>query len=1195
MRKPVKHGARVIAAVVIATGLLSSSFSPAAAAGDPWRDTTKTPAERAAALLDAMSFDEKVQVALDNFVPLTGYGLPSVLRSHDGPSGISVEGATAFPAALGLAATFDTDLAQRYGAAIAREARDNGSAIWLGPATDITRQPLSGRLAENLGEDPHLVGTIARAEVDGAKSQNVMTTVKHYGANVQEYARMGFVGESTDWLAMMKYCFSETQCIDVPLGYRTPAINENIPEQALREIYQAPVIATVKGDGADSVMCAYNQVNGLPACENPDLLSSLKSEFSGFVIPDYLAAQRDAVAAALAGTDIAGFDNGNQQRTAEMYTSGQIPEEILNDSDFRILHALFASGVYDNPAVATGQPVSRPEHVQLATEVAAKGMVLLKNTDNILPLSTSQDTSIAVIGPTGMDAIYTEGGSGPSVPVSAATAVTPLAGIQERAGGTTSVIHSQGSAGDIGATQLVPATWTAKFWDTAKPKGAPAFTRTDSTIALNGVPQTPVKLTTPFSATWTATIDPPETGLYRFTTLVSGDMTLAVNGKTVIDARKPTSNCGGGRDYPEQAMVSLEAGKPVTLEVKYSSISNTICVASNNINLAWQTPSQSQIPAAVAAAENAEVAIVVVNAASGEGSDRNTLKLPGDQNHLIEAVADANPRTVVVLNTAGPVLMPWLDKVEGVIQAWYPGQTFGTALAKVLYGDINPSGRLPLTFPASAKQGPVAATSAALTGDETGSLNFDEGIYVGYRWYDMARQTPLFPFGFGLSYTSFSYSNLTVVPDDTGATLTVDVRNEGSRAGTATPQFYLGAPTGDYDAQFARYSLAAYQRVTLDAGESETVSVRIDNDQLRYWDTASHSWQFAEGGRTISVGDSVRNITETVPLATPAVVPPDSTALSVLVAASRALLASSANQYTAESVAVLTAALDAADQVLADPTADQDTIDQSVVTIHAALGGLEANTPAVDKAVLQHVLDSASALSNPGGRYTTASWKQLQTAIGQAQQILDDPEASQAEVDQAIQTLATALSDLEPAAQAVVVEKIKLNQSQLQLVKGKSLRLEDGVYFANGVHPSYTGRVTWTSSNPKIATVNSNGTVKAKKPGTTTITVTTKDKTSKGKKLSTTIKVTVVKSKPKAKVTKVTASIPKTMKPGQVAFTTGKYTPAKVTGVKVTYSSSKPSVISVDVAGRLLAKSKGATTIKVKAGGKTKSYKITVK
>lgn len=843
---------RFACAAVAASAVVLGVVTPAHAETEPWRDPDRSAAERARLLLRAMTFDEKIQVALDNFAPVTKYGLPAILASHDGPSGISVDGATAFPSAQTLAATFDSDLAKQYGTAVAQEVRASGRSIWLGPAADVARQPLAGRQAENLGEDPYLIGTTARAEVDGAKSQDVMTTVKHYGANVQEYGRMGF--ESDD-----------------PADYfgRTPAINENIPAQALHEIYEAPVLATTEGNGTDSVMCSYNQVNGKPACQNPDLLGTVKQSFQGLVIPDFLVAQRDAVLAALAGVDIAGFDNGNQQRTAAMYTSGQIPRSVLEEGDYRILFAIFNSGVFDNPPV-TKSEISTAANRELAATVAAKGMVLLKNKSNTLPLSPTKDKSVAVIGPSGTDAMYVQGG-GPAVPISAASQVTPLQGITNRAGATTTITAAQGSAGDVAATDLVAGSqlvasdgsgegWAAKYWDTATPQGAPAINRRDASIDVSAVP---AGLTAPYSAEWTSTFTPKESGLYRFTSLVSGDMTFTAGNTTVIKTLKPASFLFAGPQYPAQGTISLKAGKPVTLKLSYSSASTAF--GNDGVNLAWQTPSQSKIAAAVAAAKKAKTAVVLANFASGEGADRDSLSLPGDQNQLIEAVAAANPRTVVVLNTAGPVLMPWLDKVEGVVQAWYPGQTFGTALGKVLYGDVNPSGHLPVTFPASNSQGPAPATTDSLKG-ENGTLDFKEGIYVGYRWYDKTGQKPLFPFGYGLSYTKFKYSDLRSTPDRSGATVSVKVTNTGTRSGAAAPQFYLGAPSGHYNAQFAKRALVAFSKVDLQAGQTRTIKVHVDRDQLRYWDAGQNRWKDATAGRTITVGESSQDLNLTTKL-----------------------------------------------------------------------------------------------------------------------------------------------------------------------------------------------------------------------------------------------------------------------------------------------------------------------------------------
>lgn len=321
---------------------------------------------------------------------------------------------------------------------------------------------------------------------------------------------------------------------------------------------------------------------------------------------------------------------------------------------------------------------------------------------------------------------------------------------------------------------------------------------------------------------------------------------------------------------------------------------------------------------------------------------------------------------------------------------------------------------------------------------------------------------------------------------------------------------------------------------------------------------------------------------------------------AVLAASVTALESLTGANYTAASWTSFADALAAAKAVLADPEATQAQVDEAVEALHAAAAALTTTSVAVDKAVLQSVYSSALALSNATGAYTAASWSNLQAEIADAKAVLDRDAATQPEIDQAVGELAAALAGLEPAYDDaspvnLKVEQVKLNQSQVRLVKGKSLQLEEGVYFAGGVHASYADGVTWTSSNPKVATVDSTGKVKARKAGTVTITATTKATTAAGEKLSASAKVTVVKKKPKAKVKKVTASVPRTMTVGQQAFITGTYSPAKVTGVKVTYSTSKPGVVDVDQAGRLIAQGVGTDTVKVKAGGKTKTYKVTVR
>ena len=382
--------------------------------------------------------------------------------------------------------------------------------------------------------------------------------------------------------------------------------------------------------------------------------------------------------------------------------------------------------MFDHPLPAKpATEVSTPQHQQVAAEVAEAGMVLLKNDHQVLPLS-GQVRSIAVIGPTGNDAVFVTGGSA-GVPLAAGQAVTPLAGITARAASAgVQVTSAQGSAGDVASPTLVPSSaltpssgtgpgLLGTYWNNGDFSGAPVLTRVDPTVDLSTAPTQTGAL---WSAKWTGTLTPAETGLYRFSLAESGIATLKIAGQTFGPAYREATQFVVGPHYVLQGTVRLTAGKPVPVEIDYSSISGLF---SQEIHFGWQTPSQSGIPAAVAAARQADVAIVFANDAQGEGMDRTSLSLPGDQDQLISAVARANRRTIVVLNTGGPVLMPWLHAVDGVLEAWYPGQTFGTAIAAVLFGDADPAGRLPVTFPASDTQGPAPATQPGITRASTAS------------------------------------------------------------------------------------------------------------------------------------------------------------------------------------------------------------------------------------------------------------------------------------------------------------------------------------------------------------------------------------------------------------------------------------------------------------------------------------------
>jgi beta-glucosidase len=828
---------------VVLVVVACACLAPPALADDPWRDSAQPPGQRADELLAAMSFDQKVAVALGDYASVASLGVPA-LNGDDGPSGIRATGTTSFPSAQTLAATFDRGLAHAYGDAIGAEARGKGFNWWLGPAMDIARTPLAGRQPENLGEDPFLAGETVAQEIAAAKTRHVIATLKHYVGNNQEWGRIGFRTP--------------------PAGAtRSPGVNDLVSERALQELYEAPFKRADREAGADAVMCSYNRVNGPQTCESAALLADLKaSGFQGAVVPDFGFAVRDPLAATLAGVDIPAL-GGPGGRTAAMFTSGQVPQARLDDIVRRTLFAMFDSGAFDDPLGAAADDVTTPAHTDLATRVATDGMVLLRNERHALPLSARSLRSIAVIGPSGSDAIYVSGGSS-SVPPAPDRMVTPLAGIAARAGSGVKINTAQGSLGDaplpaiVPSSALTPSSGTGPgllgtYWTNGDLTGAPALTRVDPTLDLSAPP---VGFGALWSARWTGTLTPTESGLHRFSLLQAGIARLYVDGRLVAGGYREGTSFLAGPAYPLQATVRLRAGVPVSIRIDYTSSAQLFGA---QVHLAWQPPSASKVAAAVDAARRSDVAIVLANDAQGEGMDRSTLALPGDQDQLIDAVAAVNRRTIVVLDGGGPVLMPWRDRVAAVLEAWYPGQQFGAALAAVLFGDRDPGGRLPVTFPASDTQGPAPPTRPERYPGVNGDERYDEGLLVGYRWYDATGQHPLFPFGYGLSYARFRFGDLRVKVDRDAVIASARVTNTSDRAGSTVAEAYLAAPrsTGEPPRQ-----LKGYEKVRLGAGRSATVSFHLQRGDLTYFDERAQRFAVAPGRYTLFVGSASRDLDE---------------------------------------------------------------------------------------------------------------------------------------------------------------------------------------------------------------------------------------------------------------------------------------------------------------------------------------------
>jgi beta-glucosidase len=521
---------------------------------------------------------------------------------------------------------------------------------------------------------------------------------------------------------------------------------------------------------------------------------------------------------------------------------------------YPVLRTMFQFGLFDRPA--TTEPINAAADGRVARDAAEAGTVLLKNAGGVLPLSSHGVHSVAVIGPGAGTAVT--GGAG-SPDVAPLYTVSPLTGIERRAGGSVKIHYAEGMPPvNLGPQPAVPSSalapadgaavsgLTAQYFPTSNLTGTPAATRDEPWIdtdyhAVAPVPGLPAN---GWSVRWTGTITAPVTGAYTFNLTSHGSAALYLDGAEVASGK------GSFPSSTATATVDLVAGQPHSIRVDYQGTST--------IELGWTAPDGAQDPQiaqAVAAAKSSDVAVVFVGEKESEGVDRTGLGLPGYQDQLVEAVAAANPRTVVVLNTGGPVLMPWLGRVAGVLEAWYPGEEDGNAIAAVLFGDSDPSGRLPITFPRSLADTP-ANTPAQYPG-VGGVATYSEGVFVGYRHYDEAGIVPLFPFGYGLSYTTFKLSRLRV--EDGGRSVGVDVTNTGRRAGSEVVQLYIGHPA-DSAVPEPPNSLEGFAKVQLAPGQTKHVTLKLTPQSFAYWNTAANTWTVQPGTYTVRVGTSSRDL-----------------------------------------------------------------------------------------------------------------------------------------------------------------------------------------------------------------------------------------------------------------------------------------------------------------------------------------------
>ncbi|MGA2836956.1 MAG: glycoside hydrolase family 3 C-terminal domain-containing protein [Acidimicrobiales bacterium] len=831
------------------TGALASGAVPAggapkptptrraAAARCPWVAQSQkgqgTPASLAAEVLDRMTLSQKVSfVILQTKPPVenTNLGIRSLcippMTLTDGPDGIAfhMTGVTQLPAAIGVAATFDPSVARATGVVMGQEARSKGIDAAQGPELNLARVPEAGRIFEAFGEDPVLTGAMGVANVEGIQSTGTMANLKHVTAYSQETARY--------------------------------ILDQIVPARALAELYNPPYTEVVQQGHVASIMCSYGSVNGLNDCSDPGVYADLASwGFTGFVRSDLGAVPvADTAQAFRAG--IAMIKPGSAPALLALVRSGAIPVSDLDRAVTDVLTQMFRYGLIAHPVA--GRPSAdaiTPAHTNVALTTAEASMVLLKNAGGVLPLG-HRIRSVAVVGTGATDPIISGGGSSA---VTAPFISTPLAALRTALGNSVAIHYAQGG---LESTPLRSVTtgqlFARRYFDT----GVPVLHADRVEAGKADLPVVESPNVTPAAATavapgtgsswssWSETITPRTGGIYRIGLQQVGDTWLTMNGAPVL------SSPGLHTLTLLSAAVTLRAGEHYRFTIRWFAVDDRPSPAFGI------TDETGEFDAAVAAARRSSVAVVFTGEYQTEASDRG-LSLPGDANQLIEAVAAVNPHTVVVINSGGAVLMPWLSKVSAVVEAWYPGEEDGAAAAAVLTGRVDPSGRLPITFPTSTAAQP-AATTAEFPGIDA-VVNYGTGLDVGYRWYQANGVTPLFPFGFGLDYTTFSLTDPRIVPSATGGySVEVDDKNTGTRSGADVVQVYVAYPPGLGEPP---EQLRAFARVSLAPGATRQVTLSLPTSG--FTSDASGTPTVVAGRYVVGVGESSADLPFQMPVTVP--------------------------------------------------------------------------------------------------------------------------------------------------------------------------------------------------------------------------------------------------------------------------------------------------------------------------------------
>ena len=794
---------------------------------------------RVNSLLAKLTLEEKIDLigGVDGFYVRASekIGLPR-LKMADGPVGVRNYGPSTVFGGIGLAAAWDPELASRIGATIGQDARARGVYFMLGPGVNIYRAPLNGRNFEYFGEDPFLSARTAVAYITGMQSQGVSATIKHFMGNNSEFDR-----------------------------HNTDSI---IDERTMREIYLPVFEAAVKEAHVGAIMDSYNLTNGQHMTQNGPLNNDLvKKEwgFSGIIMSDWDATY-DAVAAANGGLDLE-MPSGkfmNRQSLLPAIKAGTVREATIDDKVRRILRTAIQFGWLDHDQTDSAMPLLNPAGKQTTLEAARAGMVLLKNDRNILPLEKGHIKSIAVIGP---DAYPAQPAGGGSADAKSFTPVSFLEGISNYLGDSAKVYYAPGIPTlDEMARQTQFTTDAAggkkglkmEIFDNVNLTGPPAMVRDEQHVHYEPAREGDVTNNN-ISIRWTGFFTPSVPGQYLAFVQgpgESGGYRLYIDKKLVLD------NWTQWYAFVGEVPVTLAAG-PHEIEMDYRA-ERVWGKAVANLGIVRPETLVSAEAKTLAARADAVIIAAGFNPESeGESGDR-MFRLPPAQDELINQIAEVSKNTIVVVTSGGGVDMaPWVDHIPALLEAWYPGQQGGDALAQILFGEFNPSGRLPISIERRWEDNASHDSYYPKAGSK--KVEYSEKIFIGYRHFDKSSTKPLFPFGYGLSYTSFAYKNLMITPlsqnqqdTDQQVTLTFDVTNTGARAGADIAEIFVG----DHHAPVPRpvKELKGFAKVNLAPGETKTVTVKLDRRAFSYFDVNQHVWTLAPGDFDLFVARSAADI-----------------------------------------------------------------------------------------------------------------------------------------------------------------------------------------------------------------------------------------------------------------------------------------------------------------------------------------------